>query len=118
MKIDTDAANPDHTFIPIIIKAQSITTHTEATLDHTIGSTKDMTGEAHDTHTHQLTNIDPAMTCHTADHLHTEALLLAPEIIVGNTLIQPTHPLEEIHTNLFHAPADHEAKHISLGIPK
>ena len=30
----------------IIIEAQSITTHTETTLDHTIGSTEDMTGAA------------------------------------------------------------------------
>ena len=62
MKIDTSTADPDHTLIPVIIKAQSITTHTEASLDHTIGSTEDMTGAAYDAHTHPLTNINPAMT--------------------------------------------------------
>ena len=118
MKIDASAAHPDHTLIPVILKAQFITTHTEATLDHTIGSTKDTTGVAPDTHTPTLTTIDPAMTHNIADHLHMKALLLTPEIATGHTLDQPTHPLEEFHTDLPHAPANHDAKHIPLATPE
>ena len=118
MKIDTSTADPDHTLIPIIIKAQSITTHTEAVLVHTIGSTEHRTGPAHDAHTQPLINIDPTMTHHITDHLHTEALPLTPEIAADHTLDQPTHPLEEVHTDLLHTPADHKAKHISLGTPE
>ena len=70
MKMDTSTADPPHTLIPIIIKAQSITTHTEATLDHTTGSTEDMTGAAHDAHTCPLTNINPAMTPHCRSSTH------------------------------------------------
>ena len=53
-KVDTGTADPDHKLIPIIIEAQSITTQTEATPDHTIGSTEDTTGVAHDAHTPPL----------------------------------------------------------------
>ena len=66
MKIDTGKSDPDHTLIPIIIEAQSITTHTEATPDHTMGLNKDMTGAAHDPHTHPLTNIDNRSHSHPA----------------------------------------------------
>ena len=118
MKIDTVTANPDHKPIPIVIEVQSITTHTEATPDHTIGSTKDTTEVADNAHTPPLTIIDPAMTHHITDHLHIEALVLTPEITVCHALIQPTHPLEEIHTDLLHAPANHKAKCISLGNPE
>ena len=118
MKIDTGTADPDHTPIPIILKAQSIMIHTEATLDHTRGSTEDTTGVAHNAHTPTLTTINPAVTCHIADHLHIEALPLTPEITAGDTLNQPTHPLEDFHINPLHAPANNKAKCIPLETPE
>ena len=90
-------------------------THTEATLDPTMGSTEDTTGVAHNAHTPTLTTTNPAMTHHITDHLHIGALLLTQEIAAGHTLIQPTHPLEEFHTDLLHTAANHEAKCIPLG---
>ena len=58
------------------------------------------------------------MTHYIADHLHIEALPLIPEIATGHTLDQPTHHLEEFHTNLLHALPNHEAKCIPLGTPE
>ena len=115
-KTDTSAADPDHKLISIIIEAQTITTHTEATPDHTIGSTEDTTGVSQNDLTPPLTTINPTMTHYTADYLHIEALPLTPEIAAGHTLDQQTHRLEEIHTDLLHTSTNHETKCISLGI--
>ena len=113
MKIGTGAADPDHKLIPTNIKAQTITTHTEAAPDHTIGSTEDTIGVVHNAHPPPLMYANPTMIHHIADHLHIEAILLTPEIVVGHTLDQPTHPLEKICTDLLHIPADHKAKCMS-----
>ena len=108
MKLDTGTANPDHKFIPVIIETQSIMTHTGVIPDHTIRSTEDTTGVVHDAHTPPLTTISPAATHHITD------LLLQ----AYHALDQPTHPPEKVCIDPLLIPADHEAKHISLGTPE
>ena len=114
-KLDTGTADPDNKLIPIIIKAQPIITHTEVAPNHVIGSTEDMTGVAHDTHTPPLTTINPGVTHHITDLLHIEALPLTPEITTDHTLNQLSHPQEKVCINPLLIPGNHEAYCISLG---
>ena len=91
-------------------------TPTEAIPGHTTGTTDDITGVVHDTHTQVLIHIILTVTLHTIDHLHIGALQLTPETTADHTLDQPTNQLRKTPTNICHNPEDHKVKHILKGI--
>ena len=112
MKTGTGTGGLDHNPILTDITAKVAMTPTEAVPGHTTGTTDDITGVVHMTHTQALIHIILTMTHHITDHLPIEALQLTPEITVDLALDQPTNPPRKHCINLCHIPGDHKVKHI------
>ena len=85
MKTGTDAVGLDHNPI-ITYTAKVAMIPTEAVICNITGSTDNITGVVHNTHTQGLIHIILTTTLHTADHLLIGALHLTPEATADHTL--------------------------------
>ena len=111
MKTGTDVIGLDHNLIITDTAAKVAMTLTEAIPSQITGTTENITGVIHDTHTQVLMHIILTMTVHTTNHLHTGAHQLTQEITADHALSQPTGQLRKPHTNLHQGPEEHKVRH-------
>ena len=118
MKIETDAANPDHSPTTKGIAFQVIMICIEATLDPRTNIDAATTEVAHDdfAQTTEGTATYPTVTHHTghiADHPYIAVLcVINPEITVDHTEDHPTDLQGMNHADQIHTPAGQEESHI------